>query len=455
MMKNSKLGWVTTKLWPMRHRRFEEMAVLAVSGQLGGPQMCELNEHIGMCDSCRGYLESITQTSLRAAPSLAEGSGPARGIAPPEGMRERFLARLAGESPDSKGRVLGHASPVLVRRVISLPLEPRPVEREAEQKASAIASVAPSPAWRVVAAVVLGAVIGAAGYYLGQRRGVHVPTQAAQVVQSTQSPETDTPSVNLDDVNPLKHEKSQLSAEVADMEGKLARSVAEEESLRSELRVAKERLSTLETQAQNGSQRFSAVRGASEDQVSALQAQVGILTQRLGESEVRLDLEKQSTEELSAKLEATTADLERERDLQSAKNQMGDLVAARNLHIVDVYDADTTGKRQRSFGRVFYVEGKSLVFYAYDLDGPGQHQANVVFHVWGGKAGGKELTHSLGILAKDADSDSRWAMTFDDPGVLGQINSVFVTAEPANKRADEPRGKKILYAYFGSAPNHP
>ena len=46
-------------------------------------------------------------------------------------------------------------------------------------------------------------------------------------------------------------------------------------------------------------------------------------------------------------------------------------------------------------------------------------------------------------------------MRFDDPNVLAQINTVFVTAESAGKRLDSPRGKKVLYAYFGSAPNHP
>jgi hypothetical protein len=46
-------------------------------------------------------------------------------------------------------------------------------------------------------------------------------------------------------------------------------------------------------------------------------------------------------------------------------------------------------------------------------------------------------------------------MTFDDPNVLSQINSVFVTAETSNKHYDEPHGKKVLFAYFGSAPNHP
>ena len=219
--------------------------------------------------------------------------------------------------------------------------------------------------------------------------------------------------------------------------------------------AAKEQLAALTTQAQSASQ-SSLVEGLeAKNQVATLQSQVDRLNQRLAESEVKLDVQRQTSEEVSAKLESTTAELQRERDLKSAKTDMGDLVAARNLHIVDVYDADPNGKRQRSFGRVFYIEGKSLVFYAYDLEDPGRFKTNVVFHVWGGKAGVKEVTHSLGILRKDDAGQSRWAMTFDDPKVLAHINSVFVTAESANKHYDEPHGKKVLYAYFGSQPNHP
>jgi len=170
---------------------------------------------------------------------------------------------------------------------------------------------------------------------------------------------------------------------------------------------------------------------------------------------VKLETQKQTSDELAARLDATSADLQRELDLKSAKSELGELVAARNLHIVDVYDADGNGKRQQSFGRVFYIEGRSLVFYAYDLDDSSRFKTNVVFHVWGGKAGLKDVTHSLGILHKDESGKNRWAMTFDDPSVLAQINSIFVTVESTNKRYDEPHGKKVLYAYFGSPANHP
>jgi hypothetical protein len=46
-------------------------------------------------------------------------------------------------------------------------------------------------------------------------------------------------------------------------------------------------------------------------------------------------------------------------------------------------------------------------------------------------------------------------LVFDDPNVLAKINSVFVTAESASRRDSAPHGKKVLYAYFGSSPNHP
>jgi hypothetical protein len=115
----------------------------------------------------------------------------------------------------------------------------------------------------------------------------------------------------------------------------------------------------------------------------------------------------------------------------------------------------TGGKQRRSFGRVLYVEAESLVFYAYDFDDHKQFKSNVVFYVWGGKTGVKEVTHNLGILRKDDDGQSRWAMTFDDSKVLSEINSVFVTAEAPSKHYDQPRGRKVLYAYFGGQPNHP
>jgi len=222
-----------------------------------------------------------------------------------------------------------------------------------------------------------------------------------------------------------------------------------------ELADLKEQLERSTRQGQNTSSRLREDIQEAQNQVATLQSQTDRLGRRLAESELSLTLQKQSTEELSAELAAAQVELQRQGDLQSEKGQIADILAARNLHIVDVYDADADGKRQRSVGRVFYIEGKSLVFYAYDLNATGRFQANVVFHVWGGKAGLKEVTHNLGILHKDDGRQGLWALTFDDPKILAQINAVFVTAESASKHYAGPHGKRILYAYFGSPPNHP
>ena len=43
-------------------------------------------------------------------------------------------------------------------------------------------------------------------------------------------------------------------------------------------------------------------------------------------------------------------------------------MGARNFYVVDVYDVARDGTTQKSTGRIFYTKGKSLIFYAYDLE---------------------------------------------------------------------------------------
>src|SRR5258707_2439910 len=89
--------WVS-KFWRAGHGRFEEMCALAITGQLGGAQMCELDEHIAHCERCRKYLESVAQVSTQVMPLLAEKHAPDRKLTPPSGMRERLLQKLSAET---------------------------------------------------------------------------------------------------------------------------------------------------------------------------------------------------------------------------------------------------------------------------------------------------------------------------------------------------------------------
>ena len=447
----SKSAWAS-KFWPVGHSRFEDMCALAITGQLGGAQMCELDEHIASCDRCRKYLESVAQVSVQVMPLLGEKHAPDRKLTPPAGMRERFLQRLSEEAIGGQGGDKLRPFPVPAQGIYAPPQAERPGKVVAEEKESTSTFFS----WRPIAIATGCLVVAAAAYFVGSHRTAQPSqlTQTAPFVPSTTPVATNT--AEPDRLSALERQKSELETKLAAMKQELVTAQRERESLNQELAAANEKLAALTTQAANRpGQDSSVVAQQSGEQLSSLQSDVRRLSQRLAESEIKLGIQKQENEDLNSRLTSTETDLQRERDLKSAESDMGSLVAARNLHIVDVYDADPSGKRQRAFGRVFYVEGKSLVFYAYDLDAPHQFKANVVFHVWGGKAGVKEVTHSLGILHKDDSGQNRWAMTFDDSSVLAQINSVFVTAESASKNSGQPHGKKVLYAYFGSPANHP
>jgi hypothetical protein len=452
MSKHSQFVQVAWKHWPRRHRQYEEMSVLAATGQLGGAQMYELNQHIARCPSCRSFLESVAQVSVQALPLVAENRWMSAEVAPPEGIRGRFLSRLASAAKSAE------AGPVL--EFVANPDKQKLVVKEGKQhenKKRGVEGESPRAEWSLglrwsLATAAVGLAVGIAGFFAG----VRMRPDSLQVVfpaeTATRTGAALEPAARM---SRLEQQKSELEGQLAELKQKLVNAKQEQDALTNELASAKARLTAYSAQTQEESALSLARSQEAKNQVGSLQGQIERLNRRLADSDVKLGVQLQTTEELTAKLEATEGELRRTRDLNAAKNEAGDLVAARNLHIIDVYDADTKGNRQRSYGRVFYVEGKSLIFYAYDLQDAGRFSANVVFRVWGEKTGTNETTHSLGILHNDDASQNRWAMTFDDPKVLTQINSVFVTAESSNRHSDGPRGKKILYAYFGGQANHP
>jgi len=312
--------------------------------------------------------------------------------------------------------------------------------------------------FRRFATILAACAVGVLGFYMGRRTSTQAPqpmTQPHQPGTPSASENRSTDTVDRAKLLELEQHKKDVESQLREMKERVITSETQQKALSDKLTDATTELAALAAASEQERQRLIQEDQQANSQVSDLQGEVQKLRSQLEDAKTRLAAQQGEREQLRAKLELTEANLQQQLSLQSAKGEMGELVAARNLHIVDVYDADPDGKRKLSFGRVFYIEGKSLVFYAYDLEDPQRVKTNVVFHVWGGKAGVMEVTHSLGILHKENEGQSRWVMTFDDPKVLSQINTVFVTAESASKDNDEPRGKKVLYAYFGSPPNHP
>jgi hypothetical protein len=177
-----------------------------------------------------------------------------------------------------------------------------------------------------------------------------------------------------------------------------------------------------------------ATRERTEEELTAVRAELGTLKQQM---------------------RTETASLAQDRQLLTVGRDVTNLMAARSLHVIDVYDGDGRGNNKKAFGRVFYTEGKSLIFYAYDLDEKKLADAKYSFEAWGQRQADPQSAKSLGILYSDDKGDKRWVLKVDNPDQLREIDSVFVTLEPLGASSDKPTGQKLLFAFLGSKANHP
>jgi hypothetical protein len=248
----------------------------------------------------------------------------------------------------------------------------------------------------------------------------------------------------------------------------------QEESSRKEQELTKLKLAlhTLTDRANS----MAGEKSRTDEQMQLVSEQRDALSARLREAEqanqsiqaelasLRAEREKAllRTVALESKVdELTAASREQERKLKDDEQYLAsdrdirELMGARQLYIADVFDVDSRSRTRKSFGRVFYTQGKSLVFYAFDLD-PGVKNANA-FQVWGRKEmaqGAQARPKSLGILYLDNVSNRRWVMRFDDPKQLAEIDAVFVTIEPQGG-SPKPTSKPFLYALLRQEANHP
>jgi len=162
-------------------------------------------------------------------------------------------------------------------------------------------------------------------------------------------------------------------------------------------------------------------------------------------------------EELSAATRDQDRRLKDDEQYLASDRDIRELMGARKLYIADVFDVDSGSHTRKSFGRVFYTQNKSLIFYAFDLDHePGIKNASA-FQVWGqrdAELAEKPRPMNLGILYMDSESNRRWVLRLDDPKQLGEIDAVFVTVEP-HGGSQKPTGKPFLYALLRKEANHP
>jgi hypothetical protein len=425
-----------------RHEHFETLCAAASVGQASGAELAELQEHLSQCPDCRQvYSEFLQLGAVRCAAATQEqkvSSEEALSYIDSGLFRENFLKQA-----EAQGIVFSRAT------LASDMPDPRP--KRAGFRARRIQITLP------VAASVLLACGTIGGYYFGARRG----GGSTAVAPFTTSP-----------IEPV--EQKQVSN--PDREAAIAQLQAERRRLTSE--IASLRASLVDTSSSFGQLQLNA--GASEKERASLlaaaaerDAKIADLQMQLNQVQVQaaslrteLDRAKTSSQavlvedqtkirELTDQLAEQSAALDREREMLAANRDIRDLMAARNLHIADIFDTDTKGKTRAAFGRVFFTEGKSLMIYAYDLNDHRVQDAGYHYRVWGKREGPSQAAKSLGIFYSDDKAQRRWVFKNDDPKILSEIDSVFVTLEPPGKNPTEPKGENFLYAYLRNQPNHP
>jgi len=243
-------------------------------------------------------------------------------------------------------------------------------------------------------------------------------------------------------------ERERLRKSLADAQAKYAALETQQRSLEAEL-------SSERAQVDQKGQEVEAARKAAEDR----NKEIGQLESRVQNAVQRTEEQRRIAENLQSKLQWAQQQVQQQAANTPESQGFGDaeakeLFGARDLHIVDVYDVDIKGNTRRSYGRVYYVEKKLLIFYAFDLQDKKHSRAAAGFQAWGYRQPSDGKPESLGLFDVDDASVNRWVLKVNNPRVLERIDAVFVTLEPPNG-SPSPRGRRLLYANLAGPANHP
>lgn len=402
------------------HEQYEELCALAASGQASPDELTDLRSHLEDCSDCRSAAYDFTQVSAQGLSQLAAKRLRCQ---IPSGMTQRFVARARSEGIQITRENLPSAMPM--------------------NRYALLVSIA------AVAAIILIAAFLAIG-----RHQSSPVAGGLQQVPATQ-PIAPSPGTVAQDGRAadgrMQQQLSSARAEENSMGATIQAQRAELESANKD----KDSLSSRLTQAEQENARVQFEKLQRDARIAQLEGDIEKSRSEKNASETALALQEAELRELRKQVSDEAQELGQQEELAARGSDVRDLVVARNLHIIDVHDRDGNGKSQRAFGRIFYTEGKSLIFYAYDLSDPRKLDVKVSFYVWGERLGAEKPIRSLGVFHNDDANDGRWVLTFDDPQVLAQINSVFVTVESSKKTIKEPGGRRVLFAFLGDKPNHP
>jgi Putative zinc-finger len=440
------------------HDEYLELCAVSVSGELTDEERNKLDEHLSACSSCRiafsQYRATIATVIPRLVSELPSGK-PSNELPWSEAEAEKaFFERLEQEDRFVQSPGFHTAAPST-----HLPARNPPTFARSGQFGMLYA-----------AAILLFVALTICAYRVGERRGVESAVNG--------QPRSGDPASTKTELSDAGHDREVLLSEIAardkaivELKQRIAREAARrgnESANQVQLAIvpgAASADSSVDPKTGSGSatqveqlqSQLNAQQAAKTDQVTraaALEMKVAALSKQLQEQQEESTRQNAAIQQRDELLQQRDGTIAQQQDLLSHDRDIRDLMSARDLYIAEVYDVAKTGRTNKPYGRIFYTKGKSLLFYAYDLDQqPGLRKASA-FQVWGRRGVGQDQALNLGILYEDSVANKRWVVRSEDAKTLEQIDAIFVTVEP-NGGSERPSGKPLLFAYLRIHPNHP
>ena len=430
-----------------KHEVFEKICASASLGKATPEDLVKLERHVVDCPSCwQAYHEYVSTAALEFASvthDLKLSSNDAKECLDSDLFIRRWFDRAERE---------GIAFSKEVRH---------PVSREKRARFP----LSPSVIWREYATTLVYATLVvlalSTGYlYWGSTKSTLIGLERDPGSQDASAPQIAKRAMELTVANQrLRAEIDGLNQKLADAEHRISTSEASgQNAIDQEQRdFAAQRdqmqLQSLQLQSQLETSRIELSK--LQSLAGSRQTEAEEQRKRAGDLETSLAIAQNDLNDITGKLKEQSAAVARERELLAMGRDVTDLMGARNLHILDVADTDSRGKTRPAFGRIFFTEGKSLVFYAYDLNEAKMEKANLQYQVWAKKEGPNRPVRRLGIFYSDDKAQNRWVFKCDDAKVVKEIDSVFVTLGRPNSDSTRPEGAPLMFAYLHGAPNHP
>jgi hypothetical protein len=426
----------------LEHEYYAGLCALATSGSLNHEEERELAAHLTKCQLCRDLLLEYRTVATSAMAVLA-AANPAQPLESseswsPETAKRQLLARIAAENAAPTPQLISSRSELLpMWRRFFLP--------------SAFGKL------QMGGALALMVLALALSYRLGENYGVRKAGRPAQPLLSAQHENPDQNAAVSNRAGDTQRELLRLQDELQRQITALSSFQSLHRQLQQESEHQTSEIAALSSEKSSiAAERDAANRHLQETQEALLAAQQRLddLREESGRQSLHTASLQLRVDDLNARLRESDAILQRTENFLASDRDIRELMGARDLYIADVFDIDREGKTQKAFGRVFYTGGKSLIFYAFDLDRqPGARELRT-YQAWGRRGPSDKRPLNMGVLSLDNAANQRWVLRFDDQKLLAQIDAVFVTVE-SHGAAQKPTGKQLLFASLRTPPNHP